>query len=52
MNPPAEIRTTLTTYLKFTIQKAYIGQDIYWALSPSKDDYIEIVLKPPVALEE
>lgn len=52
VNPPAEIQTSLTTYLKFTINKAYIGQDIFWALAPNLNDYIEIILKPPVALDE
>jgi hypothetical protein len=42
----------LTTYLKFNINKAYIGQDIFWALAPKLDDYIEIILKTPVALDE
>ena len=52
VNPPAEIKTSLTTYLKFNINKAYIGQDIFWALAPKLDDYIEIILKTPVALDE
>ncbi|XP_071128021.1 alpha-1,3-mannosyl-glycoprotein 4-beta-N-acetylglucosaminyltransferase B-like isoform X1 [Mytilus edulis] len=52
VNPSAELRTSLTTYLKFTVQKAYIGQDIFWALAPNQDDYIEVILKPPVALDE
>ena len=52
VNPPAEIKTSLTTYLKFNINKAYIGQDIFWALAPKLDDYIEIILNTPVALDE
>jgi hypothetical protein len=38
-------------YQKYTIGKAYIGEDIFWGLAPDQDDIIEIMLDPPVLIE-
>ncbi|KAJ8297585.1 hypothetical protein KUTeg_024116 [Tegillarca granosa] len=51
VNPPAELKTSLKAYQKFKIQKAYIGEDIFWATSPVKGDFILITFTPPIELD-
>lgn len=51
VNPPAELKTSLKAYQKFKIQKAYIGEDIFWATSPVKGDFILITFTPAIELD-
>ncbi|XP_062609322.1 alpha-1,3-mannosyl-glycoprotein 4-beta-N-acetylglucosaminyltransferase B-like [Saccostrea cucullata] len=51
-NPRAELSTNLKAYQKFTLRKAYIGEDVFWAPTPAKGDFIQIKLQPPVNVEE
>ncbi|KAK3099227.1 hypothetical protein FSP39_001257, partial [Pinctada imbricata] len=52
VNPKAAIKTSLVPYQKFTLHKAYIGEDIFWATTPGAGDFINIRLTPPIFLEE
>ncbi|KAL3879091.1 hypothetical protein ACJMK2_031405 [Sinanodonta woodiana] len=51
INPPASVRTSIKTYQKFTLQKAYIGEDIFWGISPVAGDTVEIVFNPYIQLQ-
>ncbi|CAB1325533.1 unnamed protein product, partial [Coregonus sp. 'balchen'] len=33
-NPLAEVTTSLKTYQHFTLEKAYLGEDFFWAFTP------------------
>ena len=50
-NPPADLASSLKTYQKYTFQKAYAGQDIFWGTAPKLGDLVNIKLKTPVELE-
>lgn len=52
VNPRANLKTSLKAYQKFTLHKAYIGEDVFWATTPAKGDYIQIKLDPPIHVEE
>ena len=52
VNPRAELVTSLKAYQKFTLRKAYIGEDVFWATTPAKGDYFQMKLDPPIYLEE
>ncbi|KAK3597450.1 hypothetical protein CHS0354_041863 [Potamilus streckersoni] len=51
VNPPASLHTSIKTYQKFTLQKAYIGEDIFWGVSPVAGDTVEIVFNPYIQLQ-
>lgn len=52
VNPRANLKTSLKAYQKFTLHKAYIGEDVFWATTPAEGDYIQIKLDPPIHVEE
>ncbi|KAM8939857.1 alpha-1,3-mannosyl-glycoprotein 4-beta-N-acetylglucosaminyltransferase-like protein MGAT4D [Pelodytes ibericus] len=39
-NPAAKLSTSLKVYQQFTLEKAYQGQECFWAFSPVAGDYI------------
>uniref|UniRef100_A0A8C4X3F2 Alpha-1,3-mannosyl-glycoprotein 4-beta-N-acetylglucosaminyltransferase A n=1 Tax=Erpetoichthys calabaricus TaxID=27687 RepID=A0A8C4X3F2_ERPCA len=50
-NPPATIKTTLKAYQKYTFERAYNGEDYFWAFSPEQGDSIMIVFNEPLIVE-
>lgn len=46
-NPAASITTTLKTYMKNSLDSAYLGQNYFWAMSPAANDYILFEFKNP-----
>ncbi|XP_061690095.1 alpha-1,3-mannosyl-glycoprotein 4-beta-N-acetylglucosaminyltransferase B isoform X3 [Syngnathoides biaculeatus] len=50
-NPPAEVTTSLKTYQHFTLEKAYLGEDFFWAFTPAAGDFIRIRFFTPVRVE-
>lgn len=51
VNPNAVVTTTMKHYQKYFAQKAYVGEDIFWATPPKPGDTLDIEFKPPVAIE-
>lgn len=50
-NPSADITTSLTAYQQFSIEKAYYGENFFWALTPVSGDHITISFHPPVTVK-
>lgn len=50
-NPLAEVTTSLKTYQHFTLEKAYAGEDFFWAFTPVAGDFIRIRFFTPVRIE-
>ncbi|XP_039607583.1 alpha-1,3-mannosyl-glycoprotein 4-beta-N-acetylglucosaminyltransferase B-like isoform X3 [Polypterus senegalus] len=50
-NPPATIKTTLKAYQKYTFERAYNGEDYFWAFSPEQGDSMTIVFNEPLIVE-
>lgn len=50
-NPLAEVTTSLKTYQHFTLDKAYLGHDFFWAFTPRAGDFIRIRFFTPVRIE-
>lgn len=50
-NPGADLSSSLKMYQKYSFQKAYIGQDIFWATEPKTGDIINIKFKSPMELD-
>ncbi|XP_034038125.1 alpha-1,3-mannosyl-glycoprotein 4-beta-N-acetylglucosaminyltransferase B [Thalassophryne amazonica] len=51
VNPPAEVTTSLKTYQRFMLEKAYLGDDFFWAFTPVAGDFIRIRFFTPVRIE-
>jgi alpha-1,3-mannosylglycoprotein beta-1,4-N-acetylglucosaminyltransferase A/B len=51
-NPPAVLSTSLKTYMKYTIESAYLGQNYFWSFSPSSNDYILFEFNEPISLKK
>lgn len=51
VNPPAEVSTSLKTYQHFTLEKAYLHEDFFWAFTPSAGDFIRFRFFQPLRLE-
>ena len=49
-NPPAKVSTSLKTYMKYSLDNAYIGQNFFWSMNPVKDDYILFEFDKPTTL--
>merc|ERR1719468_326820 len=49
-NPTAKLSTSLKTYMKYTLQRAYLGQNYFWSMAPSKNDYILFEFAKPVEI--
>jgi len=39
-NPLAQCSTSLKTYMKHTIEGAYLGQSLFWSMAPKANDFI------------
>ncbi|KPP76559.1 alpha-1,3-mannosyl-glycoprotein 4-beta-N-acetylglucosaminyltransferase B-like [Scleropages formosus] len=50
-NPMAEVTTSLKTYQHYTLEKAYLGEDFFWAFTPVAGDFIRIRFFTPVRIE-
>ncbi|ELK14781.1 Alpha-1,3-mannosyl-glycoprotein 4-beta-N-acetylglucosaminyltransferase A [Pteropus alecto] len=51
VNPPAEVSTSLKVYQGHTLEKTYVGEDFFWALTPIAGDYILFKFDKPVNVE-
>ncbi|PNI26093.1 MGAT4B isoform 3 [Pan troglodytes] len=51
VNPPAELSTSLKTYQHFTLEKAYLREDFFWAFTPAAGDFIRFRFFQPLRLE-
>uniref|UniRef100_A0A4W3HET9 Alpha-1,3-mannosyl-glycoprotein 4-beta-N-acetylglucosaminyltransferase B n=1 Tax=Callorhinchus milii TaxID=7868 RepID=A0A4W3HET9_CALMI len=51
-NPPAEVTTSLKTYQHFTLEKAYLGEDFFWAFTPVAGDFIRVRFFTPVKVDK
>uniref|UniRef100_A0AAV2KA50 Alpha-1,3-mannosyl-glycoprotein 4-beta-N-acetylglucosaminyltransferase B n=1 Tax=Knipowitschia caucasica TaxID=637954 RepID=A0AAV2KA50_KNICA len=51
INPAAELSSSLKTYQHFTLEKAYQGDDFFWAFTPVAGDFIRIRFFTPVRVE-
>ncbi|KAJ6667438.1 hypothetical protein lerEdw1_016559 [Lerista edwardsae] len=51
VNPPAEVSTTLKVYQGHALEKAYMGEDFFWAVTPIAGDYILFKFDKPVNIE-
>ena len=43
-NPKAKLSTSLKTYMKYTLEGAYLGQNYFWSMAPAKNDFILLLL--------
>uniref|UniRef100_A0AAY4B5X0 Alpha-1,3-mannosyl-glycoprotein 4-beta-N-acetylglucosaminyltransferase A n=1 Tax=Denticeps clupeoides TaxID=299321 RepID=A0AAY4B5X0_9TELE len=51
VNPPAEVSTSLKVYQGHTLEKTYMGEDFFWAITPTTGDYILFKFDRPVHIE-
>lgn len=52
MNPPCQLASTLKTYQKYTLLKAYTGETFFWATAPGSGDVIDFKFSPPISVEK
>ncbi|GFO09275.1 alpha-1,3-mannosyl-glycoprotein 4-beta-n-acetylglucosaminyltransferase b [Plakobranchus ocellatus] len=52
VNPAVQLASSLKTYLKYTLPKAYTGETFFWASSPNKGDIIDFKFTPPINIEK
>ncbi|XP_063971622.1 alpha-1,3-mannosyl-glycoprotein 4-beta-N-acetylglucosaminyltransferase B-like, partial [Lytechinus pictus] len=50
-NPPAEVSSTIRHYLRYTLDKAYTGQDIFWGNTPGAGDQVKFHFNTPIVIE-
>uniref|UniRef100_A0A667ZA13 Zgc:154054 n=1 Tax=Myripristis murdjan TaxID=586833 RepID=A0A667ZA13_9TELE len=50
-NPPAEVSSNLKHYQQHSLDKAYQGQDFFWALTPIRGDYVLIHFTQPIHIQ-
>ncbi|XP_038611053.1 alpha-1,3-mannosyl-glycoprotein 4-beta-N-acetylglucosaminyltransferase-like protein MGAT4D isoform X2 [Tachyglossus aculeatus] len=51
VNPPAYLITSLKEYQHYSLEKAYLGAECFWAYSPVAGDYILINFKEPLQMK-
>uniref|UniRef100_A0A8C6WUP8 Alpha-1,3-mannosyl-glycoprotein 4-beta-N-acetylglucosaminyltransferase A n=1 Tax=Neogobius melanostomus TaxID=47308 RepID=A0A8C6WUP8_9GOBI len=51
INPPAEVSTSMKVYQGHTLEKTYLGEDFFWAITPSVGDYVLFKFDRPVSIE-
>ena len=49
-NPPAKLSTSLKTYMKYSLESAYLGQNYFWSMAPAANDFILFEFKEPVLI--
>ncbi len=47
-NPAAELSSSLKHYQQHSLDRAYKGQDFFWALTPVKNDYMLFTFPQPI----
>lgn len=47
-NPPAQVSSSLKHYQQHSLDRAYRGEDFFWALTPMKGDYILFIFSQPI----
>lgn len=47
-NPPAQVNSSLKHYQQHSLERAYQGQDFFWAFTPVKGDYILFTFSQPI----
>ncbi|XP_038056891.1 alpha-1,3-mannosyl-glycoprotein 4-beta-N-acetylglucosaminyltransferase B-like [Patiria miniata] len=52
INPNAEVSSTINHYMKYTLLKAYQGEDIFWGTTPSAGDLVKFKFVPPILIQE
>uniref|UniRef100_A0A8C3AII8 Alpha-1,3-mannosyl-glycoprotein 4-beta-N-acetylglucosaminyltransferase A n=1 Tax=Cyclopterus lumpus TaxID=8103 RepID=A0A8C3AII8_CYCLU len=52
VNPPAEVSTSVKVYQGHTLEKTYLGEDFFWAITPTTGDYILFKFDRPVSIEK
>lgn len=48
VNPEATVESSIKAYQKYFMKKAYIGEDIFWGLTPVAGDTVEFKFEPPI----
>ncbi|XP_069826963.1 alpha-1,3-mannosyl-glycoprotein 4-beta-N-acetylglucosaminyltransferase A isoform X2 [Dendropsophus ebraccatus] len=51
VNPPAEVSTSLKVYQGHTLEKTYLGEDFFWAITPMAGDYVLFKFDKPMHVE-
>ncbi|XP_078258264.1 alpha-1,3-mannosyl-glycoprotein 4-beta-N-acetylglucosaminyltransferase A [Rhinoraja longicauda] len=51
VNPSAEISTSLKVYQGHTLDKAYLGEDFFWGVTPIAGDYILFKFDKPLNID-
>uniref|UniRef100_A0A7N8XWF0 Alpha-1,3-mannosyl-glycoprotein 4-beta-N-acetylglucosaminyltransferase A n=1 Tax=Mastacembelus armatus TaxID=205130 RepID=A0A7N8XWF0_9TELE len=51
VNPPAEVSTSMKVYQGHTLEKTYLGEDFFWAITPTAGDYVLFKFDRPVSVE-
>ncbi|MEE6478576.1 hypothetical protein FKM82_011879 [Ascaphus truei] len=51
VNPAAEVSTSLKTYQHFTLEKAYLREDFFWAFTPAAGDFVRFRFFKPLRVE-
>ncbi|XP_033112076.1 alpha-1,3-mannosyl-glycoprotein 4-beta-N-acetylglucosaminyltransferase A-like isoform X2 [Anneissia japonica] len=51
LNPPAEVSTTIKPYQKYTLDKAYKGEDIFWGILPKAGSVVRFIFNPPIKIQ-
>lgn len=49
-NPRAVVTTNLKTYMKYTLESAYVGNNYFWSMSPNRNDYIVFTFTQPAEI--
>ncbi|XP_068182114.1 alpha-1,3-mannosyl-glycoprotein 4-beta-N-acetylglucosaminyltransferase B-like [Antennarius striatus] len=47
-NPAAEVSSSLTHYQQHSLDRAYRGEDFFWALTPTQNDYVLFTFPKPL----
>ncbi|XP_069487276.1 alpha-1,3-mannosyl-glycoprotein 4-beta-N-acetylglucosaminyltransferase-like protein MGAT4D isoform X2 [Ambystoma mexicanum] len=50
-NPSAKVSTSMKEYQQFTLEKAYRGEDCFWAFAPAAGDHILITFFHPLVVD-
>ncbi|XP_059502756.1 alpha-1,3-mannosyl-glycoprotein 4-beta-N-acetylglucosaminyltransferase A isoform X1 [Stegostoma tigrinum] len=51
VNPPAEVSTSLKVYQGHSLDKAYLGEDFFWGITPLTGDYILVKFDKPLNID-
>ncbi|KAG5675208.1 hypothetical protein PVAND_005132 [Polypedilum vanderplanki] len=51
-NPLAQVRTQISSYKSYTLNKAYLGESFFWGLLPQSGDYLEFIFNQPTVIKK